>query len=114
MPHFDIELVYEGCRINLQEIYFSQQDELAVQLRHMLRDRTGKVMLDGGFQFVLMVEMQATGRVMLRFRTESGIEFPGKRIVEGLFEVEGEYADSLLRSLVNLIDKGRVFILEGA
>ncbi|WP_457668563.1 hypothetical protein [Thiolapillus sp.] len=113
-PHFDVELAYEGCRVNYDEIYFTAEKEIAGQLRDMRRSRKGKVILDGGFQFVLTVEMQLTGGVKLCFRTESGIEFPGKRILEGFFEVEGEYADELLRGLLNLIDEGRDFVLEAS
>ncbi|WP_419616975.1 hypothetical protein [Thiolapillus sp.] len=84
------------------------------RLREMRIGRKGKVALDGGFRFLLTVEMQATGGVTLGFRTESGAEFPGKRILEGFFEVGGEYTDALLGGLVDLIDKGRPFSIAGS
>ncbi|WP_419638144.1 hypothetical protein [Thiolapillus sp.] len=113
-PHFIMDLDYEGCRISWDDIYFAVEDEMVDRLREMRIGRKGKVALDGGFRFLLTVEMQATGGVTLGFRTESGAEFPGKRILEGFFEVGGEYTDALLGGLVDLIDKGRPFSIAGS
>ena len=113
-PHFVVDLDYAGCRIDWDDIYWDAQEQLPARLRALREARRGKVVLDGGFRFALTVEMRATGGVLLKFRTESGMEFPGKRVLEGFFEVDGEYTDAVLSGLLALLEKGHSFTISGS
>lgn len=110
MPHFIVSLVYEGCTMTHDDLYFDDIDNVVAKLEALERKRKGKVLVDGGETFIISVEATSTGGINLKFKTTSAEPiFPGKLSLEGYFEVDGEYASNNIRSLIKLFQDGKEY-----
>ena len=110
-PHFYIELNYQGIDYSCEDIYFDDLPDTILKLQTLEQTRKGRVELDGGFRFKLVIETTSIGGVILNFKTESGAEFPGRLIIEGHFSIAGENAGHIIEELVKLFRDGKEFIL---
>ena len=110
-PHFVVNLIYEGCNVSYDDIYFDDINEAIALLESLERDRKGVVYLQGGCRFSAIIAVSATGAIQFNFITESLAEFPGKRRIEGCFSISGEDVSVFLKSLVDLFTNGKEFII---
>jgi len=110
-PHFVVTLLYEGCVLSFEDIYFDFCDDLAGRLEQLESSRQGKVRLDGGFRFSMEVEVLPRGAIQLSFQVESDATFPGNLKLQGYFHKGGEYAAEVLNALIRLFRDGDEFIL---
>ncbi|KXJ39776.1 MAG: hypothetical protein AXA67_11990 [Methylothermaceae bacteria B42] len=110
-PHFIVKLNYEGCKIEVDDIYFDKLDEIIVRLETLNKERTGSVELQGGFRFNAVIEVKETGACQFIFATESSGEFPGKLHLEGIFSINGEDSGLFINSLIKLFRDGKEFII---
>lgn len=111
VPHYIVELNYEGYSFVYDDIYFDDVNNLILKLQALEKERKGSVDLDGGFRFKVAIESKTLGGIVLNFRAESDTEFPGKIIMEGYFPVEGENAGNVIGALIKLISDGKEFII---
>ncbi|WP_339134774.1 MAG: hypothetical protein WGN25_16250 [Candidatus Electrothrix sp. GW3-4] len=109
-PHFIVELIYEGCNISYDDIYFSDLNNIIDKLDTLEKNRKGSVKLDGGHRFVAILEATATGGITIHFQAESFPPiFPGELKLKGYFIVEGEYTPIICGDLIKLFKEGKEF-----
>lgn len=110
-PHFIVNLIYEGCNITHDDIYFNDINELIILMEALERDRKGVVNLQGGYRFNAIIESTLTGGMKFHFIAKSSSEFPGKLILEGCFSISGEAASEFLTGLIGLLKNGQEFVI---
>ena len=109
-PHFIVELRYEGCNINYDDIYFDNLNNIINKLEALEKSRKGRVTLDGGHRFAATLEAAVTGGITIYFQAESfPPTFPGKLKLKGYFAVEGEYTSKIIKDLIKLFKDGKEF-----
>jgi len=106
VPHYVVNLHYEGCVLTHDDIYF---DDLAGQLKLLEKTRKGHVVLDGGYRFNCNVEATPSGGLDLKFAAMSGANFPGELTLKGKFSISGESTAHVLKSLIGLFQDGAEF-----
>ncbi len=111
-PHFSIELQYGNCHQVFDDIYFDKIDDIIEPLENLLIRRKGRVELSGGFRFGARVEATSSGALRLGFSTESSGIFPGRLRLDGEFLIDGEHAEEVIASLLDLFRQGDDFFLE--
>jgi hypothetical protein len=110
-PRFVVKLDYEGYACACDDIYFDSLDSMLAELEEMQRNRQGRVLLDGGFRFKAVIEIDARGGLVISFWVETGAAFPGKMRLEGAFNVDGEYCTQVLAQWIRLFRDGEDFSL---
>lgn len=110
-PHYIVEAIYEGSSYIHSDIYFDDINKIIVKLKSLEQDRKGRIELDGGFRFKLMIEARTLGGCKVSFRYESDDAFPGKLVLDGHFSIEGEYTASMLNMLIKLFTDGKEFVI---
>lgn len=111
VPHFVVKLDYAGYPYVCDDIYIDSFDNILAELEGLQRDRRGRILLDGGFRFKSVIEIDERGGLVIGFWVESGAEFPGKMRLEGTFNVDGEWAGQVLNQLIALFRDGEEFSL---
>jgi len=109
--HFIVEIIYEGCRLAHEDIYFDDESSVVSGLDRLNKTRSGQVILDGGERFSLSVESMTSGGLTLRFKGSADATFPGKLNLEGFFLVDGEYAETTIKALTGIFQKGGDFVI---
>lgn len=112
MPHFIVDIGYEGCRLSYDDIYFDKVEEAIPLLQKLERERRGAVTLDGGHRFKLTAEAASTGGMRLKFAASSSGAFPGRLELEGYFMIDGEYTAAVLGALIALLRDGKEFTID--
>jgi len=108
IPHFVVEIMYEGCNIIYDDIYFDDLDKIVPNLELLEKNRKGSVILGGGHRFVASLEATATGGITINFQTESFPPiFPGELKLKGYFSIEGEHTSKILGDLIQLFKGGK-------
>jgi hypothetical protein len=110
-PHYIVEIKYEGLSYVHSDIYFDDVNEIISKLKSLEKDRKGKVELDGGFRFKLIIEARTSGGCIVKFRYTSDGAFPGKLMLEGYFTIEGEYTAPMVDMLIKLFTDGKEFVI---
>ena len=111
-PHYIVELNYEAHSSICEDVYFDDVEKIVSELTALEVSRSGRVELDGGHLFKLVVEATVSGGLVLDFRFESGNNFPGKLVLEGFFPVEGEHTAHVIEALWKLFVEGDSFVYE--
>ncbi len=107
-PHFIVEIMYEGCNIIYDDIYFDNLDQIVPDLEVLEKTRKGSVNLDGGNRFIATLEATTTGGITINFQTESFPPlFPGELKLKGYFSIDGEYTSKVLGDLGKLFKDGK-------
>jgi len=110
IPHFIVEILYEGCKIIYDDIYFDNVDKIVPKLEALEKTRKGSVNLDGGNRFIAKLEATTTGGITINFQTESFPPiFPGELKLKGYFSIDGEYTSKVLGDLSKLFKDGKKF-----
>lgn len=105
IPHFPIEIFYEDCHLEFEDIYFDDLGELPEQLKFLAESRKGEVNLDGGHRCRFTLSCNAHGGLLVSFRAEP-IPFPGQLILKGTYTVDGEYTEEIIARFIKLISEG--------
>jgi hypothetical protein len=113
VPHFVVKLDYEGHAYACDDIYFDNFDNMLAELEGLQRDRRGRILLDGGFRFKAVIEIDVRGGLGIGFWVETDAAFPGKMRLEGTFNVDGECSGQVLNRLIGLFRDGEAFSLGG-
>jgi|GEM_PF-2875471 len=112
VPHFPIELRYEGYNVSFEDIYFDNLDALPMKFRELEKTRKGEVLLDGGFCVKILFKATRMGGVAISFTTEQFEPiFPGRCIIEGRFSVDGEMVKTLVDSFDKLFSDGTPVVI---
>ena len=110
-PHYIVEAIYEGFSYVHSDIYFDDVNKIITELKSLEQNRKGRIELDGGFRFKLIIEAGTLGGCLVKFRYESDEAFPGKLILDGRFPIEGEYTASMVDMLFKLFTDGNEFVI---
>jgi hypothetical protein len=106
-PHFPIEIVYENCRVQFEDIYIDGPDlaQLPEQLKSLEESRKGEVKLDGGRRCSITLSCNDNGHLQVSFRAEPE-PFPGHLILEGMFKIHGEFTAETIGQFIALVTEG--------
>ncbi len=111
--HYPLCLIYEGCKIEFDDIYISNMDSLCNQIQDMERTRKGSVTLDGGSRFRLLIKVNLHGGFDMEFRIKKFEPFfPGSLIMTGYFIINGENVAQFASSFKTLVKDGEKLIIE--
>lgn len=111
LPHFPVVIDYEGCHLEIEDIYFDNIEILSEQLERLEKTRKGEIIFDGGSRFGLQAIANVHGGITICFRA-APVNFPGKLILEGCFQIDGEHAAQTVRELRRLFSKGEPLAIE--
>jgi hypothetical protein len=111
IPHYIVEINYEGFSYVHSDIYFDNRESIVSKLNDLELNRKGNVEINGGFRFKIITEAKKLGGIVLNFRCESDETFPGNFVLEGYFSVEGENTASVVSALINLLSDGNEFVI---
>jgi hypothetical protein len=106
IPRFIVDVSYEGCRIEYDDIYFDNLDELWQKIEKLEKSRKGKVTLDGGTRFRLNLCATKQGGIKIEVTAEK-FNLPGRISLEGILDVEGEFVSRLIGLFKALLLEGR-------
>lgn len=110
-PHFPVVIDYEGCHVEIEDLYFGNIRTLSDSILNWERLRTGEVHLDAGSRFSATLSLNSHGALVIRFRAEP-TPFPGRLFLEGSFIIDGEYTGQYLMKFVKLINEGETLNIE--
>jgi len=110
-PHFPTTIDYEGCHVEFDDIYYDQLETIPDQLRKLEKSRKGIVIIDGGQRFGITVKTDLHGGVVISFRA-CPTSFPGKLVLEGSFQFDGEHTAQTIENMVSLLIAGQTLRIE--
>lgn len=106
LPHFSVTIDYERCHVEIEDIYFDDLEILSNHLDNLERTRKGEIVIDGGTRFGLKAVGNCHGGIEICFHAEPA-NFPGRLILEGYFQFDGEHAAERIRQLRKLFSEGK-------
>jgi hypothetical protein len=111
VPHFPVVIDYEGCHVQMEDIYIDDLKAIADSLGRLEGSRTGEVRLDGGSRFTVVLSIDSHGGLLVRFQAEP-VPFPGRLLLEGYFRIDGEYTGQYILGFQKLLKEGAPISIE--